>query len=82
MDCAGLSRFVLVLPSNPFDDSRIATAVVAAVTSNLALVAAPGNVGLGKAESGLRSDRPSTCRASSRSIVRCSRRGSGTSARP
>jgi mRNA interferase MazF len=45
---------VLVVQSNPFNDSRIATVVVAAITSNLALAAAPGNVRLGKSESGLR----------------------------
>src|SRR6185312_11590381 len=50
----GFRRPVLVVQSNPFNDSRIATVVVAAITSNLALAAAPGNVRLGKSESGLR----------------------------
>src|SRR5689334_1064403 len=49
----GLRRPVLVVQSNPFNDSRISTVIVAAVTSNLALAAAPGNVRLGKSESGL-----------------------------
>ena len=49
----GLRRPVLVIQANPFNDSRIATVIVAVITSNLALAAAPGNVRLGKAESGL-----------------------------
>jgi mRNA interferase MazF len=49
----GLKRPVLVVQANPFNDSRIATVVVAVVTSNLALAEAPGNVRLGKPESGL-----------------------------
>jgi mRNA interferase MazF len=49
----GYRRPVLVVQSNPFNESRIATVVVAAITSNLALAAAPGNVRLGKSESGL-----------------------------
>jgi mRNA interferase MazF len=44
---------VLVVQSNPFNASRIATVVVAVVTSNLALAMAPGNVRLHKSESGL-----------------------------
>jgi mRNA interferase MazF len=44
---------VVVVQSNPFNQSRIATAIVAIVTSNLALADAPGNVRVGKAESGL-----------------------------
>jgi mRNA interferase MazF len=39
--------------SNPFNDSRIATVVVAVITSNLALAEAPGNVRVAKADSGL-----------------------------
>ena len=42
-----------MIQSNPFNQSRIATVVVAIVTSNLALADAPGNVRVGKAESGL-----------------------------
>lgn len=49
----GFRRPVLVIQSNPFNDSRIATVVVAAITSNLALADAPGNVRISKAESGL-----------------------------
>ena len=50
----GFRRPVLIVQSNPFNDSRIATVIVAVITSNLALAAAPGNVRLGKSESGLR----------------------------
>jgi mRNA interferase MazF len=39
--------------SNPFNQSRISTVIVAAITSNLALAEAPGNVRVGRAESGL-----------------------------
>ncbi|MGQ0656869.1 MAG: type II toxin-antitoxin system PemK/MazF family toxin [Chromatiales bacterium] len=49
----GLRRPVLVIQSNPFNDSRISTVVIAAITSNLALAEAPGNVRMGRAESGL-----------------------------
>ena len=49
----GMRRPVLVVQSNPFNDSRVATVVVAVVTSNLALALAPGNVRLGKTDSGL-----------------------------
>lgn len=49
----GFRRPVLVVQSNPFNDSRIATVVIAVITSNLALAQAPGNVRLGKKESGL-----------------------------
>jgi mRNA interferase MazF len=42
-----------VVQSNPFNQSRIATVIVAIVTSNLALADAPGNVRVGKSESGL-----------------------------
>lgn len=41
------------MQANPLNQSRIATIVAAAVTSNLALADAPGNVRMGKAESGL-----------------------------
>jgi len=44
---------VVVVQANPLNQSRIATIVAAAVTSNLALADAPGNVRMGKAESGL-----------------------------
>lgn len=49
----GLRRPVLVIQSNPFNESLIATVIVAVVTSNLALSDAPGNVRLNKSESGL-----------------------------
>lgn len=49
----GLRRPVLVVQSNPFNESRIATVIVAVVTSNLALAEAPGNVRLSRSESGL-----------------------------
>ena len=49
----GFRRPVLVIQSNPFNDSRISTAIIAVITSNLALADAPGNVRAAKAESGL-----------------------------
>jgi mRNA interferase MazF len=49
----GMRRPVLVVQADPFNRSRIATVMVVVITSNLALAAAPGNVRLGKAASGL-----------------------------
>ncbi len=49
----GYRRPVLVVQSDPFNRSRIATVVVAAITANAALSAAPGNVALSREESGL-----------------------------
>ncbi|MEO6711647.1 MAG: type II toxin-antitoxin system PemK/MazF family toxin [Planctomycetota bacterium] len=49
----GHPRPVLVLQSNRFNESRIETVVVAAVTSNLRLALAPGNVRVGLSASGL-----------------------------
>ncbi len=49
----GYKRPVLVVQSNPFNASRIATVIVATVTSNLALAEAPGNVRIAKSDSGL-----------------------------
>lgn len=49
----GFRRPVLVVQSNPFNQSRINTVVIAVVTSNLALAEAPGNVRLAKTEAGL-----------------------------
>lgn len=49
----GLRRPVLVVQSNSFNQSHISTAVVAVVTSNVALAEAPGNVRLAKSEAGL-----------------------------
>jgi mRNA interferase MazF len=43
----------VVVQSSPFNQSRIATVIVAVVTSKLALASAPGNVRVGKSESGL-----------------------------
>lgn len=49
----GFRRLVVVVQSNPFNQSRIATVVVAIVTSNPAVADAPGNVRVSKSESGL-----------------------------
>jgi mRNA interferase MazF len=49
----GFRRPVLIVQANPFNHSRIATIIVAVVTSNLSLAEAPGNVRIGKADSGL-----------------------------
>ena len=49
----GMRRPVVVVQSNPFNDSRVATVIVAVITSNLGLADAPGNVRVSKIESGL-----------------------------
>lgn len=49
----GMRRPVLIVQANSFNGSRIATIVVASITSNLSLAEAPGNVRMGRAESGL-----------------------------
>ena len=49
----GYRRPVLVIQSKPFNESNIATVIVAVITTNLALGEAPGNVRLSKSESGL-----------------------------
>lgn len=49
----GYRRPVVVVQSNAVNQSRIATVIVAAVTSNLALAEAPGNVRLARGDSGL-----------------------------
>lgn len=49
----GFRRPVLIIQSDPFNESRISTAIVAVITSNLGLADAPGNVRTSKAESGL-----------------------------
>lgn len=49
----GYKRPVLIVQANAFNASRIATVVVATVTSNLALAEAPGNVRIVKSDSGL-----------------------------
>jgi mRNA interferase MazF len=50
----GYRRPVLVVQSNPFNESRIATVIVAVVTSNIALADAPGNVRIARTDSGLK----------------------------
>ncbi len=49
----GHRRPVLVVQADPFNASRIATVVVAVITSNLALADAPGNVRVARGDSGL-----------------------------
>ena len=49
----GFKRPVLVIQANAFNTSKIATVVVAAMTSNLALAEAPGNLRISKSDSGL-----------------------------
>ncbi|GAA4916823.1 mRNA interferase MazF [Stackebrandtia albiflava] len=49
-------RPVVVIQAAPFNNSRIATVIVAAITSNTALSSAPGNVFLPAAVSGLSRD--------------------------
>lgn len=52
----GYRRPVLVIQADPFNRSRIQTAVVAVITGNLELAEAPGNVLLPARSSGLRRD--------------------------
>jgi mRNA interferase MazF len=52
----GYRRPVLVVQADEFNESRIQTVVVAAVTSNLHLGAAPGNVLCRRRDTGLRKD--------------------------
>jgi mRNA interferase MazF len=49
----GYRRPVLIIQANAFNASRIATVIVAVVTSNLGLAEAPGNVRIAKSDSGL-----------------------------
>lgn len=49
----GFRRPVLILQSNEFTQSQIRTIVVVAITSNIKLEAAPGNVPLSKKSAGL-----------------------------
>lgn len=58
--CRGVS--VLIVQSNEFNRSRISTIVVATISSNLRLAAAPGNVALSKKGAGL--DRESVVNVS------------------
>lgn len=52
----GFRRPVLVLQSNRFNESKIATVITAVLTSNLNLAKSPGNVLLKAKESGLTKD--------------------------
>jgi mRNA interferase MazF len=52
----GYRRPLLVVSSDDFNDSRIGTVVCAAITSNLRLAEAPGNVNLPASSSGLPRD--------------------------
>ncbi len=52
----GYNRPVLVIQDDIFTQSRINTVIVVIITSNLQLAAAPGNVLLPKAASGLPKD--------------------------
>jgi len=49
----GYRRPVLVVQADSFNESRIATVLVAVITSNLALSEAPGNVRISKSDSKL-----------------------------
>lgn len=49
----GYRRPGLVIQSRSFNESHLATVIVAVITSNLALGEAPGNVRFSKSESGL-----------------------------
>jgi mRNA interferase MazF len=49
----GFRRPVLVIQSNDFNESRIQTVVIAAITTNLALASAPGNVLCRRHQTGL-----------------------------
>jgi mRNA interferase MazF len=52
----GFPRPVLVVQADAFNQSRIRTVIIAAITSNLALASAPGNVPLPRRASGLRDE--------------------------
>ena len=52
----GYRRPVLVIQSNVFNASRIGTVIVAAITSNVELARAPGNVRLDAKQSRLQKD--------------------------
>lgn len=58
----GYRRPAVVVSSDRFNRSRIRTVLVAAVTSNVSLAAAPGNLALAPEETGL--DRPSVVNVS------------------
>jgi mRNA interferase MazF len=52
----GFRRPVVVIQSDAFNRSRIGTVIAAAITSNMRLADAPGNVVLPRRESRLRAD--------------------------
>lgn len=52
----GYRHPVVVISTDTFNDSRISTAIVAVITSNLRLAVAPGNVRVAARETGLRKD--------------------------
>ena len=52
----GFRRPVLVMGSDHFNASKINTVIVVVITSNLNISKAPGNVFLGRADSGLKKD--------------------------
>lgn len=52
----GYRRPIVVVQSDQFNESRISTVIVAILTSNLRLAAAPGNVLLDRHETGLHRD--------------------------
>jgi mRNA interferase MazF len=52
----GYRRPALIIQSNDFNESRIQTVIVAIITSNLNLAAAPGNVLCKKRQTGLSRD--------------------------
>lgn len=63
----GYRRPAVVISSDRFNRSRIRTVLVAAVTSNVNLAAAPGNLALSPDETGL--DRPSVVNVSQLACV-------------
>ena len=52
----GYRRSVLIVSADAFNDSRISTIVALAISSNLALADAPGNVEMSAADDGLDRD--------------------------
>jgi mRNA interferase MazF len=52
----GYKRPVIIVQADEFNDSRLNTVIVVAITSNLRLSEAPGNVRLKKAQTGLTKD--------------------------
>ena len=50
----GFRRPILILQSNEFNRSQINTVIAAAITSNIGLAAAPGNVELSRGSVGLK----------------------------